>query len=74
MDVNKTTVFGREWRQQYLHDTEAAVVKWLTQHSNPNSRCFGIRIYTTGSSGIGQNVIVRCLCGEGKDITDYGAW
>lgn len=25
-------------------------------------------------SGIGTNIFAKCLCGEEKDITDYGAW
>jgi hypothetical protein len=36
---------------------------------------FDIELRYTNSSGIGENVYIKCLrCGTQQDITDYNSW
>lgn len=84
MEVNSETIFDpKEWTRQTISWEELYNIdRWRYNHvmdklsiadgSKTNHHL--ISIYTSGGSGIGQNVLVRCSCGEGKDVTDYDRW
>lgn len=63
------------WHKHYMTRSEIdALADWLDHHRLSCKANRDITVAHTHSSGIGQNTVVRCGCGEGKDITDYGSW
>lgn len=75
MDINKDTKLTREngWRQGVNFDLEEMrdLMNWVIRHTCPQSM---FTIKQSSSSGIGTNTVIQCSCGEGKDVTNYGAW
>ncbi len=68
MNINKNTNL-KGWTGVYLTSKEIDSLRDWTHACEMD-----VQILQTGSSGIGINTVVRCKCGSGKDITDYGAW
>jgi hypothetical protein len=63
------------WTRFRLNETEARRLSmWIVSHfENCPKRGDDIRIAQSGKSGIGVNTVIRCACGAGSDITDYGS-
>ena len=66
------------WSGISLNHSEALeLLKFLTEHVSCEG---GLRIFVSGASGIGQNVVAECSVPRyprinlQKDITDYGSW
>jgi hypothetical protein len=80
MDITKQTKLTREngWREGVAIDTEEAhrLKMWLIAHVCPLTMAHtaDYEIKQSGASGIGTNTVIRCSCGEGKDVTNYGVW
>lgn len=78
MEINKDTKLTADqgWHGIRLFAEEsAALQEWIAQHRVTGCKMWDIQVSQTGMSGIGTNTVVRCnSCGEGKDITEYGAW
>jgi hypothetical protein len=63
---------GEGWLSIRLDNSELLKLQeWMAEHYPCNG---SLEIAQSGASGIGANSVVRCSCGEGLDITDYGAW
>jgi len=75
MDITKETKLTREngWREGVTFDLEEMrdMINWTIRHICPYQM---FTIKQSSSSGIGTNTIIRCQCGEGKDVTNYSSW
>jgi hypothetical protein len=78
MEVNKQTKLTREkgWTAGVSMDAEEAhaLKIWLLSHICRLGIDADFIIKQSSSSGIGTNTVIRCSCGEGKDVTNYGSW
>lgn len=78
MKIDKNTKLDKEhgWSPGVVVDAEEAhaLKIWLISHICPDDRPQSFEIRQSGASGIGTNTVVRCSCGEGQDVTNYGAW
>jgi hypothetical protein len=78
MVVDKNTKLDREhgWSPGIIIDAEEGhrLKIWLISHVCLDERQLGFEIKQSATSGIGTNTVIRCSCGEGEDVTNYGAW
>lgn len=65
--------YRNHWERVNIDSQEmSSILAWLNWHRVTCSK--DVMIAQSGSSGIGTNTVVRCACGAGKDVTDYGSW
>jgi len=82
MDITKRTQLTREkgWTTGVSFDAIEAsgILEWIESHvcdftmNHKWNASYVIR--QSSSSGIGTNTVIRCQCGEGKDVTNYSSW
>jgi len=57
-----------------IEETEIEMLtKWNNEH-NKTCKSGNRWLKFSCSSGIGQNIFVKCSCGAEADITDYSQW
>lgn len=78
MNIDKNTKLDREhgWSPGVFMDFKEinALVGWLVAHRCRLGCDTDYIIKQSSASGIGTNTVIQCSCGEGKDVTNYGAW
>jgi hypothetical protein len=76
MGDDLVTQIDKHWWEQHCLTREEIqrLTIWYISHLAVCTKDYDIIIAQSSKSGIGTNTVIRCGCGAGKDITDYGSW